>query len=71
MSGPIGSEYPGNFIASAMACVFAFISIRSARSAYKRRLETARPQNWEADVGVSIITLLAFAFALYAVWVHR
>ena len=71
MSGPIGSEYPGNFITSVLACFFAFISIRSALSAYKRRLETERPQNWEADVGVSIITLLAFAFALYAVWVHR
>lgn len=71
MSGPVGSEYPGNFIVLVMACFFALISIRSARSAYKRRLETERLQSWEADIGVLIITSLAFAFALYAVWVHR
>ena len=70
MSGPIGSGYPGNFMTSALACLFLLVSIRSAWSAYKRRLQTEKPQNWEADVGVSIITLGAFAFALYAVWVH-
>jgi hypothetical protein len=70
VSGPIGSAYPGNFVTLILGCFFAIISTRSALSAYKRRRENASLQNWEADLGLSIVTLLAFVFALYAVWVH-
>jgi len=71
VSGPIGSAYPGNFVTSVLAVFFAIISAKSAMSAYRRRRENASLQNWEADVGVSIVTLLASVFTLYAVWVHR
>ena len=71
MSGPIGSAYPGNFMTLVFAGLFLIVSLRSAKSAYQRRREAARLQNWEADVGVSVVTFLASIFALYAVWVHR
>jgi len=75
MSGLVGSEYPGNLVMSVGACLMATVSIKSALSAYRRRREarreTTRLQNWEADLGVSIGTLLMFGFALYAIWVHR
>jgi hypothetical protein len=71
LGGPIGSEYPGNLAVSLAACFFAILSIRSARSALRRRRETGGQQNWELDAGLSVVSLLCFAFALYAFWAHR
>ena len=71
MSGPIGSAYPGNLVASLFACVLGIVSIRSAMSAYRGRRKNADLQNWEGDLGVSLVTLLGFVYLLYAVWVHR
>ena len=71
LGGPIGSEYPGNIAVSLAACFFGFLSIRSARSALRRRRETGGQQSWEVDAGLSVVCLLFFAFALYAVWAHR
>ena len=34
MSGPIGSDYPGNLVTSVFACFFLILSAKSALSAY-------------------------------------
>jgi len=71
VSGPIGSAYPGNLATSVFACFCLIVSARSALSAYRQRRGTRRPQGREADVGVAIVAFLVFAFAFYAIWVHR
>ena len=87
MSGPVGSDYPGNLVMSAFACFFLLLSARSALSTYRlwrreRRPQTREieyiqrygkriPQSWEANVGASVLAFLASVFAFYAIWVHR
>jgi hypothetical protein len=87
MSGPVGSDYPGNLVMSAFACFLLVLSARSALSAYRlwrrdRRPNTREiqyfqrygrriPQTWEANVGISVSAFLASMFAFYAIWVHR
>ncbi len=87
MSGPIGSDYPGNLVMSVFGCFFLILSARSASSAYRlwhrdgrphiREIEYIQrhgkkiPQSWEANVGTSVFLFLASMFAFYAIWVHR
>lgn len=87
MSGPIGSDYPGNLVTSVFACFLLFISARSALSAYRlwrrnrkpqtREIEYIQrygkriPQTWETAVGISVLAFLASVFVFYAIWVHR
>ena len=87
MSGPIGSDYPGNLVTSVFACFFLILSARSALSGYRlwrrnRRPQTREieyiqrygkriPQSWETNVGFSVLAFLASVFAFYAIWVHR
>src|SRR6185437_15605435 len=71
MSSPVGSAYPGNLLTSVFACFFLIVSARSALSAYGQRNKNRKPQSREANIGVSIIALLASLFAFYAIWVHR
>ena len=76
MSGPVGSAYPGNVVSSVAACFFAVVAIRSAMSAYRRRQKESQEkdsslQSWEADMGFSVVSLVAVAFFVYAIWVHQ
>jgi hypothetical protein len=71
MSGPIGSDYPGNLVTSVFACFFLILSAKSALSAYRLRHGSRGSQSWGANLGFSVFAFLASMFAFYAVWVHR
>jgi hypothetical protein len=70
MSGPVGSEYPGNIVMSTAACFFAVISVRSALSARRWRRQNAKHQDWQSEAWFSFLALLVCAFSIYAVWAH-
>lgn len=71
MSGPIGSAYPGNFVISILAVIFALVFVKSVRTAYARQREDSGMKSWKPNAGMAIIALGAMLFALYAIWVHR
>ena len=72
MSGPIGSPYPGNFVAVVLACMCFFAAIKFARSAYRRRqLTNDNSPSWESSAGMAVLALGGLVFFLSAVWAHR
>lgn len=70
MSGPIGSEYPGNLVMVAFAGMLAYLSGASAIIAYRHRHGGAGKFDWRRNVGVAVISFSMFVGAVWAIWTH-
>lgn len=70
MSGPVGSEYPGNLVMVAIAGLFAYLSGASAVAAFRHRHGGVGKFNPKLNAGVAVISLLLVAAAAWAIWIH-
>ena len=68
MPGPVGSEYPGNWVMALAACFCGYNTIRLALSAYRLRHEGA--WRWKPALAVAIAFFGFFVFSAYAIWIN-
>lgn len=70
MSGPVGSEYPGNFVMVLFAGLLAYLSGKSAVTAFRRRRGGVAKFDAKQYAGLAVFAFLMFAAAVWAIWIH-
>jgi hypothetical protein len=70
MSGPVGSEYPGNFLMIAIVGFFAYLAARSASVAYRFRRGGTGKDDPKLNFGMAVFSLALFLISSWALWTH-